>query len=257
MSKAERITQQVKSETLPDSDVEYLSFEQFVAMLSGRIKSALCPVGEAYLNSPQKRVSDVIGSIALMPLASPIIACAATAIKLEGGGPIFFITRVPGRKREKFGMIKLRTMVSASQSTEGARGNQLFWPKEKNPRITPVGGILREWTMDELPQLINVLRGEMSLVGNRPMFEERINHLGTIDELSDLYPGWVKTYDIAKPGGAGLATARGRGLLDQTPAGLRRRLRYETFYVPHASLGFDLKIIFETMKAVLSRRGAF
>lgn len=230
---------------------------QFITFLGVRIKNILYPVGEAYLNSPQKRAMDIIGSIALLPLASLSIAGAGLVIKLKDGGPIFFITNAVGKGGENFSMFKLRSMATLDKQNEEVTDVERFWTKKNDPRVTKVGKFIRQWSIDELPQLINILRGEMSLVGNRPMIKERIDHLSTVSKLQDLYPRWIETYVMAQPGAFGLAVSRGRHLLDQTEQGHRNRMRYDTFYITHASLGFDIKIVAEGIQAALSRYGAF
>lgn len=234
-----------------------LSRDQFLFKLRQRFKDILCPAGTGYINSPQKRVFDVIGSIALMPVVAPVIVGAAIAIKLEDGGPIFYTVEVPGQNGDAFGMIKLRSMKLGSEADDQSNETVLLPKHPDNPRITRVGKFIRKWSIDELPQLINVLKGEMSLVGNRPMFPERIEVLGSVSQLDDLRPKWVQTFSIARPGMAGLATSRGRAELDQSEQGLRRRLRYESFFVTHDSLGLDIKLIVDSIKAAISRRGAF
>lgn len=236
--------------------VEPLTKEDFFGELKQRLRNKLYPVGEAYLHSWQKRTFDVVGSILLMPLAGTAIVGSAVLVKLEDGGPVFVTLDVPGENQEHFGMIKIRSMTDEDHNKHKNGRDHLFHEQEKM-KITRVGKILRRWSVDELPQLLNILKGDLSLVGNRPMFEAKITALGEVDKVSDLYPKWREKAVVAKPGCAGLATARGRKLLDQDENGLRRRMRYETFYVEHASVGFDLKLLGETIKAALTRHGSF
>lgn len=242
------------SEVKPE--VKSLSRRDFTAQLNLRMKNLFYPVGEAYLKSPQKRGLDILGSIILFPFTTLFIAGAAAAIKLEDGGPVFYFAHVLGKGEEEFGMLKLRSMKKSHERKDG-RNIDNSWTKQNDQRITGVGKIIRRWSIDELPQLINILRGEMSLIGNRPMFQERIGHLSNVPQLRDLYPTWIQTYKIAKPGAAGLAVSRGRHSLDETVQGHRNRMRYDIFYITHASLGFDLKLIIDTTEAALSRRGSY
>ena len=242
------------SEVKPE--VKSLSRRDFTAQLNLRMKNLFCPVGEAYLKSPQKRGLDILGSIILFPFTTPFIAGAAAAIKLEDRGQVFYFAHVVGKGKEKFGMFKLRSMKE-SQGRNNGRSANSSWTKLNDQRITNVGKFIRQWSIDELPQLVNILHGEMSLIGNRPMFQERIEHLSSVPQLRDLYPTWIQTYKIAKPGAAGLAVSRGRHSLDETVHGHRNRMRYDIFYITHASLGFDLKLIIDTTEAALSRRGSY
>lgn len=243
--------------TQVEQNLEQPSRNSFFNQIGGRLKSLLYPVGEEYLHSWQKRTLDVVGSIILFPVAMPLMVGSAMAIKLEDGGSAFIALNVGGQNNEKFGLYKLRSMRLKDGENDQNSSDVLFHKKEDDPRVTRVGRFTREWSIDELPQLLNIMKGELSLVGNRPMFQERTETLGDVEKLKDLYPKWIQALSIAKPGAAGLATSRGRALLDQTEQGLRRRLRYETFYVTHASLGFDIMLLADTVKTVLSRRGAF
>ena len=240
-----------------EQDLEHLSRSKFFDQLGRRLKSLLYPTGEEYLHSWQKRTLDMVGSIVLFPVAAPLVAGSAMAIKLEDGGPVFIALNVSGQDNEQFGLYKLRSMSLKDDENDQPSRNVLFHKREGDSRVTRVGRFIRKWSIDELPQLFNILKGELSLVGNRPMFQERVEALGDVEKLKDLYPKWIQTLSIAKPGAAGLATSRGRALLDQTEKGLRRRLRYETFYITHASLGFDIMLFADTVRVVLSRRGAF
>lgn len=244
-------------ELISDQHLEHLSRSELFDQLGRRLKSLLYPTGEKYLHSWQKRTLDVIGSIVLFPVVTPLVVGSAMAIKLEDGGPAFIALKVGGQNNEEFGLYKLRSMSLKDGENNQNSSDVLFHKKEDDPRVTKVGRFIRKWSIDELPQLLNIVKGELSLVGNRPMFQERIEVLGDVEKLEDLYPKWIQTLVIAKPGAAGLVTSRGRALLDQTEQGLRRRLRYETFYVTHASLGFDIMLLVDTVKTVLSRRGAF
>lgn len=238
------------------NEVKILPSSQFIDSLSFRLKNVLNPVGEDYLNSRRKRALDILGSVIIAPFAIGPVIVSAAFIKLEDQGPIFYIAKVVDKQNEEFGMIKLRTMKPTQSSIEEETGLVIFTKDLEDYRITKAGRFIRQWSIDELPQLVNILSGEMSLVGNRPMFRKRMENLASVEKLRDLYPKWIKAYSLAKSGAAGLATARGRALLDQSEQGLRRRLRYETFYIKHASLCFDVQILFETLISAITRRGA-
>lgn len=241
----------------PPQEDKPSSPEQFMTAFESRMRKVLYPKGEDYINSPHKRIFDIVGSILFAPILVPPIVTAAVAIKLEDGGPVFFIHKRVGQQGENFGMIKLRSMVQNAEELRKQMGEEKFKKKPDDPRVTKVGKVIRKWSIDELPQFINVLRGEMSLVGVRPHTQDRIDHLEHINSLQDLYPNWIKAYHLAKPGMASLSTIRGRALLDQSEHGFRRRMRYDKFYVTHASLGWDLQLLFQDIKTMLLRKGAF
>lgn len=239
------------------SEFHSLPLKEFVTHFRERMVHVIYPTGEDYLNSPQKRAFDIVGGIAFAPILTPPIMGAAAAIKLEDGGPTFFIHTRVGRAGQEFGMIKLRSMVPNAASIRTQMGEKKFRKDPDDPRITRIGRLIRHWSIDELPQFVNVLRGEMSLVGVRPQTQDRIDYLGEIDSLRDIYPDWVKSYYICKPGMASLSTIRGRAFLDQSEHGFRRRMRYDTFYVNHASLGWDFQLLFQDIKTMILRKGAF
>lgn len=213
------------------------------------------PSGHEYLESWQKRALDITGSVLLIPIVAPIIAGSALVVILEDGLPGVIAIDVVGKGRKNFGLYKLRTMNVGGNQEKNPLHEVCFHKSSNDPRVTRAGRIFRKLSIDELPQLINILRGEMSLVGDRPMFKERVDKLGSVEKLSDLYEPWIKTLDHKKPGLLGLLTFKGRSSLDETEQGTRNRLRYEAFYAHHASLGFDLKIIAETIKTILSGNG--
>lgn len=252
MSKPEFLTSKVEPLIIK------LKEDQFFETLKNRVKNLIYPTGVNYHNSPHKRGLDIIGSLILLPPALIPMGIAAIFIKLEDGGPIFYIADgIAGKDFKQFAMIKLRSMKVGPSSTDGPRlSNDSFFKTPDDSRITRVGKVIRKLTIDELPQLINVLRGEMSLVGNRPMFPNRIAYIGTIPEVSDIYPEWYNSYPKAKPGMASLATIHGRSILDQSIEGHRIRMTDDVIYIARGSLVSDFKIIVGVMQAVLSRRGA-
>lgn len=210
------------------------------------------PSGVDYINSQKKRIADIAISIFFLPIAIPLGLASALIIKLEDGGPIFYIAHVPGKNGEEFGLIKFRTMKLNSQDQ-----NPLYPKKKDDQRVTRFGKFARRMSIDEVPQLVYLLKGDITLVGRRPMFQSKIDELAKSTELSDLYMPWLQATTSTKPGLFDLATGRGRALLDQDMSGLRRRLRYETFSVKHASIGFDMKIAYEAIKAGITGKGAF
>jgi len=168
-------------------------------------------------------------------------------IKFKSSGPIFFTQLRPGLNKRPFRMIKFRTMVKDADEIidRFAHLNQESGPafKIKNdPRITSIGKLLRRASVDELPQLINVLKGEMSLVGPRPLFYwefERINE------------DWIKRRCSVKPGITGLWQVNGRSNL-----AFDKRILIDLEYIDNWSLGLDFSILLKTLPAVLFSKGA-
>jgi len=181
-----------------------------------------------------KRLMDLIVSlIALAVLAIPF-ALIALAIKLDSRGPVFFRQERAGQGGKLFRIWKFRTMV------EGAVEQGLGYNVAKDdPRITGVGQFLRSWGLDELPQLINVLRGEMSIVGPRPTLQYQVEQ----------YDEFQRRRLLVKPGITGWALIHGRNLLTW-----EERIEYDVWYVEHQSLWLDLKIVLKTLWVVLVQR---
>jgi lipopolysaccharide/colanic/teichoic acid biosynthesis glycosyltransferase/GT2 family glycosyltransferase len=194
-----------------------------------------------------KRVIDVVGSVCGMVIMMPFLPLVAAAIKVNSPGPVFFKQERAGERGRPFKLIKLRTMVDgAEQYTSVPReGDSPAAYTAKHPddwRVTRVGRLLRRTSVDELPQLWNVLRGEMSLVGPRPE-ETRIVRL---------YNDWHRQRLAVKPGITGPMQVRGRGEL-----GLDERVQLELKYIKDYSLWNDFKILMQTAAAVLTGKGAF
>lgn len=185
-----------------------------------------------------KRVLDVfISFVSLVPLAIPF-AIIAVAIKLDSEGPVFFRQERVGKDGKLFKTWKFRTMVEGAVD-KGLRYNVA----EDDPRITRVGRFLREWSLDELPQLMNVLKGEVSIVGPRPTLKYQV----------DRYNDFQRRRLLAKPGITGWAVIHGRNLLSW-----EERITYDVWYVDHWSLGLDLWIMLKTLWIVLiTREGVY
>jgi len=181
---------------------------------------------------------------------APLMLCIAVALKLEGGSVFFAHVRV-GKKGKRFNCFKFRSMVpNADQALtnllESNPDLQAQWHKEHklkdDPRISPLGEFLRRTSMDELPQLFNVLKNEMSLVGPRPIVEEELEKYG----LEKSY------YLMVRPGMTGLWQVSGRNDVDYDT-----RVYLDAWYVKNWSLWYDLAILVKTFKVVLLRRGAY
>jgi exopolysaccharide biosynthesis polyprenyl glycosylphosphotransferase len=226
---------------------DLLTWRSHVDELHGLAVMDVAPpaIGPAY--RAVKRVMDVAVSLAIIIVALPLWATIAAMIKVTSSGPVFFRQSRRGRGGKPFLICKFRTMrVGADNEKAGLQGiNDVDGPLFKvhnDPRVTSIGRILRATSLDELPQLFNVLKGEMSLVGPRPF---------VVDE-ADRIDGWAaRRYDV-RPGMTGLWQVSGRNDL---PFEELRRLDYA--YVASWSLWWDLKILWQTPTSVLRRRGAY
>jgi Undecaprenyl-phosphate galactose phosphotransferase WbaP len=197
-----------------------------------------------------KRALDVIGAGLGLVLLAPFFLVVALLVRADGG-PAFFAHQRVGRGGKLFGCLKFRSMVVDSQtrleallaSDAAARAEWEATRKLKNdPRITRIGRLLRSTSLDELPQLINVLRGDMSLVGPRPVLEA---------ELDRYYGASAAHYMAVRPGITGLWQVSGR-----SETTYESRVALDVAYVSRPSLLADLSILLRTPVAVLSRRGA-
>jgi exopolysaccharide biosynthesis polyprenyl glycosylphosphotransferase len=186
-----------------------------------------------------KRASDFAISAAGLVAALPVIAVAAIAIKLDSPGPIFYTQVRTGRNGREFSIYKLRTMHTNAEDETGP-----VMASKQDPRVTRVGRFLRSKRIDEVPQLWNVLKGDMSLVGPRP---ERPFFIRRFSEEAPLFPLRLRV----KPGITSLSHVWGR--YDSSPS---HRLLYDLVYMSNISLMLDLRILIDTIKIVLTGRGA-
>ena len=191
-----------------------------------------------------KRCFDVVVAGLLLVVTSPLFFGAAIAIALTGRGGVLYVQRRAGRGGEPFRMYKFRTMIAGADRdpSETAGTGPSKGKQRADPRITRVGRVLRRWSLDELPQLVNVLRGDMSLVGPRP------EETAVVDRY---LPEHRFRLDVT-PGMTGPMQVFGRASLD-----FEERLAVEREYLESASLGRDVGILLLTVPAVLSGRGAF
>jgi exopolysaccharide biosynthesis polyprenyl glycosylphosphotransferase len=186
--------------------------------------------------APAKRAFDVAGALLLLAGAWPLMAACALRIRLSGGGPAIFRQLRVGEHGRVFPMYKFRTMQVSSDPYEVAPDDR------DDPRITPYGRWLRRTSIDELPQLWNVLRGEMSLVGPRP----------EMPFIVEGYDDWQRRRLSVKPGITGLWQILGRKDLP-----MHENLQYDFYYIRNRSFALDVSILLRTVGAVCSRRGAF
>ena len=196
-----------------------------------------------------KRITDLTVSSLLLVLLAPLFLLIATAIKLDSRGPVFFWHDRPGLGGRRFGMLKFRTMrVGANEERDALVRATPQWDRrlfklQSDPRVTRLGRTLRRWSLDELPQLVNVLRGEMSLVGPRPFIESGL------EQHEDLAFRRLDT----KPGITGLWQVSGRShVLDFEDV-----MFLDRQYVEQWSFWLDLSILFRTIPAIMRRTGAY
>jgi lipopolysaccharide/colanic/teichoic acid biosynthesis glycosyltransferase len=193
---------------------------------------------------PGKRLADLLILLLTAPLTLPMLAAVAVLVRLDSPGPVIFTQERTGRHGHRFRMYKFRTMVENAEELKAslAHLNTLPWPDFKvpdDPRVTRVGRILRKTSLDELPQLLNVLRGEMTIVGPRPTsFAPSTYRLWHTERL-ELTPGITGLWQTK---------ARGNSTFDE-------RLRYDIEYLDRMSPMLDLKIIAMTFVAVVNRSG--
>jgi len=190
-----------------------------------------------------KRVFDILGSAALIVLLSPVLLTLAALVRLSSPGPVFYRQERVGQGGEPFGMMKFRSMVDGADArlgellaAQGRDGTPLF-KVENDPRVTPLGRLMRKYSLDELPQLFNVLSGRMSLVGPRPQREAEVA----------FYDDVARRRLIVRPGMSGLWQVSGRSTLSWEDA-----IRLDLFYVENWSLIGDIGILARTFKAVLA-----
>lgn len=195
-----------------------------------------------------KRLFDCVVALLLLVLLSPLFAAVAVAVKLSSPGPVFFRQEREGRGGRGFFMLKFRSMrtggadeMNARQTALAARG--LLLKMARDPRVTLVGRWLRRTSIDELPQLWNVLCGDLSLVGPRPL----------IPFMLELYPEFRRVRALVRPGITGLWQLRDRG--NNTTAAAM--LPHDLEYLANFSLKQDMVVLLGTIPAVLAGRGAF
>ncbi len=199
--------------------------------------------GQAYLTA--KRTIDVILVVSILPFVLPIFFLCALLIKLEDPkGPILFIQQRTGKGGRRFGMYKFRTMVHNAEELKQkyAHLNELQWPDFKitdDPRVTTIGRILRKTSLDELPQLLNILNGDMSFVGPRPT-----------SFSSETYDLWQTERLDVTPGITGLWQIIGRGSME-----FEDRVHLDVFYIENRCLSFDIQLLVRTFLAVVTQKG--
>ncbi|QMV86131.1 sugar transferase [Corynebacterium hindlerae] len=200
-----------------------------------------------------KRVFDASFAFSAIIILSPLLAVIALLIKLQDGGPVLFTQLRVGHNQKPIRMYKFRTMrtdaekmlphlMEVTAGSEERAGNNVLFKLKDDPRVTKLGTFLRQYSLDELPQLFNVLQGNMSLIGPRPPLPREVENF---DQRA------LHKFDV-KPGITGLWQTMGRSNLPWEEA-----IALDLHYVEHRSIAMDTKIFFRTFKVVLSREGAY
>lgn len=202
-----------------------------------------------------KRTIDIFGSIFLLIIFSPVMLATAILIKFSSPGPIFFKQFRIGQKNKEFSMYKFRSMIIGDNDKYLKEKYPNLWqkykkagwklPMEEDPRITPIGKFIRKFTIDEFPQLINVLKGEMSIVGPRAYRNEELK------DYEKRFPDTKKYIDdirSVKPGITGPWQTSGRNVLT-----FKQRARLDSYYIRNQSILQEIKILLKTPVSMLSR----
>lgn len=194
-----------------------------------------------------KRVIDIILSFMGLIILSPIFLIIAIAIKIDSKGPVFFAHNRLGKNGKNINIYKFRTMCDHAEdmikdfNDEQKREFKENYKLSNDPRITKVGAVLRKTSLDELPQMLNILKGDLSIIGPRPIIEEEIEKYG---------PNKAKFLSV-KPGLTGYWQANGR-----SNTSYEDRIKMELYYVDNMSLWLDIKLFFKTILVVIKKDGA-
>lgn len=187
-----------------------------------------------------KRLLDIVFSLILLPPVLLIIFICGIFIKMEDGGPIFYNGKRLGKNGKIFKMYKLRSMKVNAPDLRNPDGST--YNSDDDPRLTKIGRILRKTSLDELPQIFNVLKGDMSFIGPRPDLPEHINY----------YEGYETNKLNVLPGITGYNQAYYRN-----SAEWKQRLKNDLYYIDNMSFWLDLKILFKTIEGVILRKGIY
>ncbi|NQW10304.1 MAG: exopolysaccharide biosynthesis polyprenyl glycosylphosphotransferase [Alphaproteobacteria bacterium] len=195
-------------------------------------------------NAVVKRIEDLVLGVIFLLLAAPLLAMIALTIRLTMGAPVLFRQQRHGFNNNTFTVFKFRTMTVSGDDGDVAQA------KRRDPRVTGLGAVLRRTSLDELPQLFNVIRGDMSLVGPRPHAVSHNTHYAKIIN------GYLSRHRV-KPGITGWAQVNGlRGETD-TVEKMQRRVEFDQYYIDNWSLVFDLRIIAQTFVTLIGARNAY
>jgi lipopolysaccharide/colanic/teichoic acid biosynthesis glycosyltransferase len=180
---------------------------------------------------------DKLGAILLLIALCPLLLAVSICIFLEDGRPLFFRQKRAGKGGKPFLIFKFRSMKRGAE-----RDPRSLFVDEKNPFLTKVGRFIRKWSIDELPQLLNVLKGDMSLVGPRPALLYQV----------EKYDDFQRRRLLVKPGITGWAQIHGRNELSW-----EEKIKYDVWYVEHKSFSLDIYILLRTLPVVLKAKGVF
>jgi lipopolysaccharide/colanic/teichoic acid biosynthesis glycosyltransferase len=184
-----------------------------------------------------KQLFDRVLSFILILLLSPLFLLISVLIRLDSRGPVFFVQERIGKAQKPFQIYKFRTMVpNAIHMGTG------IYTDEKDPRITKIGRFLRNTSLDELPQLLNIVKGDMSFIGPRPTIQEQVLQ----------YDAFQRKRLLMKPGITGLAQVNGRNSISWP-----ERIQFDVQYVENWSISLDLKILFKTVIVILKQEGLY
>jgi exopolysaccharide biosynthesis polyprenyl glycosylphosphotransferase len=222
---------------------EILSGQAKTAQLYGIPLIDIMPQLMSEWEKKLKRIFDIIISLLILIVTSPILVITAIAIKLDSEGEIFFKQERCGLNGQPFNIIKFRSMKKDAEKNTGP-----VWSQKDDPRITRVGKFIRRVRIDEIPQIINVLLGEMSLVGPRP---ERPFF---VEKLSEQIPYYKRRLKV-RPGITGWAQVKHK--YDESLEDVKVKLQYDLFYIENMSLRMDFKILFRTVFVVLFGKGHY
>jgi exopolysaccharide biosynthesis polyprenyl glycosylphosphotransferase len=221
--------------------LQYITFRAGVEDLDGLPVVHLTQVPLTGWMSLVKRTLDLGIAATSLVLLSPLFAVIALAIRLSDGRPVFYRQRRMGLDGRPFEIVKFRSMLLNAEDELGPT-----WAAPEDPRRTRVGRFLRRWSLDELPQLVNVVKGEMSLVGPRPERPEFVR------EFKEKFPQYMVRHRV-RAGMTGWAQVHGwRGATD-----LAKRIEYDLYYIENWSLALDLKILWLTVRFGLRHRNAY
>ncbi|MBS4014504.1 MAG: sugar transferase, partial [Bacteroidetes bacterium] len=190
-----------------------------------------------------KRLLDIVISLLALLITSPVILIMVIAIKIDTPGPAYFRQERCGKNGKVFKIFKFRSMYQDAEKHTGP-----VWSQKDDPRVTRVGSFIRKIRLDELPQMINVLKGEMSLVGPRP---ERPFF---VEKLAEEIPYYKRRLKV-KPGITGWAQVKHK--YDESIEDVKTKLKYDLFYIENMSLRMDFKILFRTIFVVFLGKGHY
>jgi sugar transferase (PEP-CTERM system associated) len=231
--------------------VDILEGNSFYEMLTGKLIVGQINPGwlifsdgfkKSFIKSFLKRFIDISFSFIMLVMLLPVILATAILIKIDSKGPVFFLQSRVGQKRKIYNVFKFRSMIVDAEKQSGP-----VWAESNDDRITRIGKFIRKWRIDEIPQLWNVLKGDMSFAGPRPERDYFVK------KLEDVIPYYSQRFSV-KPGVTGWAqVSYGYGASVEDAV---EKLNYDLFYIKNMSIFMDLIIILRTIKIVLFGKGA-